>query len=73
MSDDETIRLWSIEGAMVYMFGYHGGSANAMYIDNVHRLVIAATQDCYMRVYDLEDPAPKAKYDLRQRNELYTS
>lgn len=61
MSADGAFRLWSPEGEMVFRFAYNGGAVQAALVDTEHELVLAAMQDARIRVFDLEDPVPKAR------------
>jgi hypothetical protein len=61
MSDNGEFRLWSDDGELTLSFAYNGGSVQTAYIDEEHRLVLAAMADAQVRVFDLDDPVPKAK------------
>jgi hypothetical protein len=76
MSDDGTFLLWTPVGELAYRFAYNGGPVQAALVDEEQKLVLAAMKDAKMRIFDLEDPVPKARYasypDV-ERPCLYTS
>eukprot|EP00892_Ulva_mutabilis_P011728 jgi/Ulvmu1/8928/UM005_0019.1 len=61
-SGDGVASLWSTEGEAVFQFNYNGGLVQTALVDSESRVVLAAMQDCVIRVFDLEDPVPKARY-----------
>lgn len=61
-ADDEIIRLWSPEGAVLHAFSFEGSSVQCMYVDTTHEVLVAAMLDRNAYLYDLDDPIPKAKY-----------
>eukprot|EP01023_Acetabularia_acetabulum_P027477 TRINITY_DN26010_c1_g1_i3.p1 TRINITY_DN26010_c1_g1~~TRINITY_DN26010_c1_g1_i3.p1 ORF type:complete len:273 (+),score=24.28 TRINITY_DN26010_c1_g1_i3:172-990(+) len=60
--DDDSIRLWNVDGEQVHCFSYNGGSVYKMVVDSFNQLILTATLDKCVRVFDLKDPIPKARY-----------
>mmetsp|Transcript_33374 Transcript_33374/g.84557 ORF Transcript_33374/g.84557 Transcript_33374/m.84557 type:complete len:866 (-) Transcript_33374:212-2809(-) len=61
-ADDDMLRLWGTDGTKLHQFAYTGGSVQALYVDNVNKLLVAAMLDKAVCVYDLDDPIPRATY-----------
>lgn len=61
MSDDGTFLLWTPTGELAYRFAFNGGPVQAALVDEEHKLVLAAMKDAKIRVFDMEDPVPKAR------------
>lgn len=62
MSTDGVARLWGEEnGDMIFQFNFNGGLVHTMLVDEDQRVVLAAMQDCAIRVFDLSDPIPQTR------------
>lgn len=72
MSTDGVVRLWNDEnGEMIFQFNYNGGLVQSVLVDVEEQVVLAAMQDAVIRVFNLSDPIPQARYS--GHTELVTS
>eukprot|EP00891_Asterochloris_glomerata_P008102 jgi/Astpho2/8102/fgenesh1_pg.00120_%23_63_t len=62
-SDDDTIRLWDVEGCATMSIPYKGGAVQTVLVDCANQLLLAAMLDRVIRVYDLGSPQPLMKYE----------
>lgn len=60
-ADDDMFRVWSPEGHKLQQWSYSGGSVQCLFVDNVNKLLVAATLDKNCYVYELDDPMPLAR------------
>jgi hypothetical protein len=62
LSADGVARLWGDEhGEMRFQYNFNGGLVQSMLVDEEQKVVLAAMQDCVIRVFDLSDPIPQAR------------
>lgn len=63
MSTDGVVRLWNDETAeMMFQFNYNGGLVQSVLVDAEGKVVLATMQDAVIRVFNLSDPIPQARY-----------
>lgn len=63
MSTDGVARLWNDEnGELAFQFNYNGGLVQSVLVDAEERVILATMQDAVIRVFNLSDPIPLARY-----------